>query len=290
VNLEHTPCDAPAIASMVQWSMEKIHAENPTVAVLPSSDLPTPTKLNFKLTKDQEAAADKALKDHEAYANTKDYKVAPWTDYGSEWLKLMKVSPDAFMQMVLQLAYFKLHRKGTPTYETGHWRLFRNGRTETVRTFSLETDEWTRAMEDPKTLPSTKWLLFQRAVNGHLAYMADAVNGRGCDRIFYAMNLVHQEKVGGPLPKFFSDPSLAASKHYRLSTSNVPGECYWGGFGNVVSDGYGVNYIIKKKRIDVTMCADNNNAGSDLPKFREAVFESFKDLRVLVETVRAAKL
>lgn len=29
------------------------------------------------------------------------------------------MSPDAFMQMLLQLAYFKLHRTGTPTYETG---------------------------------------------------------------------------------------------------------------------------------------------------------------------------
>lgn len=32
----------------------------------------------------------------------------------------------------------------------GHTRAFRRGRTETVRTFSLETQEWTHAMEDPK--------------------------------------------------------------------------------------------------------------------------------------------
>jgi len=211
------------------------------------------------MTKELETTADKALRDHEAFASTKAYTVAPWTEFGSEWLKTVKMSPDAFMQMVLQLAYFKLHRKGTPTYETGHWRMFRNGRTETVRTFSLETDEWTRSMEDARALPSTKWLLLQRAISGHLAYMADVVAGRGCDRIIYAMSLLHQEKIGGPLPKFFSDPSLPASKHFRLSTSNVPGECYWGGFGNVVPDGYGVNYIIKKQRIDVTICAEKES-------------------------------
>jgi len=74
-----------------------------------------------------------------------------------------------------------------------------------------------------------------------------------------------------------------------LSTSNVPAEAFWGGFGNVVPDGYGVNYIIKKKRIDVTICTETN-AGSDLNKFRKAVFESFNDIRALVEGARASKL
>lgn len=58
---------------------------------------------------------------------------------------LAKLSPDAYIQMAMQLAYRRLHGKGTPTYETASTRLFLHGRTETIRTYSEDSQRWVEA-------------------------------------------------------------------------------------------------------------------------------------------------
>jgi hypothetical protein len=50
-----------------------------------------------------------------------------------------------------------------------------------------------------------------------------------------------------------------------------------------------VNYIIKKHRVDVTICAEAN-PDTDAYKFRDSVYQSFAECRALVEGARAAKL
>ncbi|CAJ0829906.1 20768_t:CDS:10 [Entrophospora sp. SA101] len=52
-----------------------------------------------------------------------------------------KCPPNAYIQMVIQLAYYKLHRKVVPTYETGSTRQFSHGCTETIRTLSAEKSD-----------------------------------------------------------------------------------------------------------------------------------------------------
>jgi hypothetical protein len=49
------------------------------------------------------------------------------------------ITPDFFMQMAIQLAYFRLHKEVVATYETAHLRLFYHGRTETGREYLYET-------------------------------------------------------------------------------------------------------------------------------------------------------
>ena len=56
-----------------------------------------------------------------------------------------KLSPDAYIQMAMQLAYRRMHGRGTPTYETASTRLFHHGRTETIRTYSEDSQRWVEA-------------------------------------------------------------------------------------------------------------------------------------------------
>jgi carnitine O-octanoyltransferase len=71
-----------------------------------------------------------------------------FTGYGKAVMKKQKVHPDCFVQMALQLAYFKIHGKLAPTYETATMRVFYHGRTETVRSCSIEVKEWLDRMYD----------------------------------------------------------------------------------------------------------------------------------------------
>ena len=54
-------------------------------------------------------------------------------DYGKGEVKKQKLSPDAWVQMALQLAQKRDTGRFRLTYEASMTRLFRDGRTETVR-------------------------------------------------------------------------------------------------------------------------------------------------------------
>lgn len=52
--------------------------------------------------------------------------------------------------MALQLAWYKTRGEFTATYETVLTRMFKNGRTETLRTLTRDAREWVLSMVDPK--------------------------------------------------------------------------------------------------------------------------------------------
>ena len=68
--------------------------------------------------------------------------------YGKGLMKANSISPDAYIQMALQLAYYRDAGKFNLTYEASMTRLFREGRTETVRPCTIESSKWVKAMED----------------------------------------------------------------------------------------------------------------------------------------------
>ena len=60
-----------------------------------------------------------------------------------------KTSPDAYIQMALQLAWYRTRKSFTATYETTLTRLFLHGRTETIRTLSTQSRAFVLGMLDP---------------------------------------------------------------------------------------------------------------------------------------------
>jgi carnitine O-acetyltransferase len=82
---------------------------------------------------------------------------------------------------------------------------------------------------------------------------------------------------------FFADPAFFKSMTFKLSSSNVsPGTYYYGGFGAVVPDGYGVNYSISKTGINMSISSWNGHS-TDATAFREALIESMNDMYTLFD-------
>jgi hypothetical protein len=67
----------------------------------------------------------------------------------AELTLVAKVSPDAFIQQVLQLAWYKDQGYASATYETAGTRGFKHGRTDVIRTLSAESRDFVKAMLDP---------------------------------------------------------------------------------------------------------------------------------------------
>lgn len=72
----------------------------------------------------------------------------------------------------------------------------------------------------------------------------------------------------------------------RLSTSNVPGSCIYGGFGNVVPDGYGACYIFKKERIDITVCSETTCPETSSVKFAESLVAALREMGDLLTEMK----
>ncbi len=71
-----------------------------------------------------------------------DLEVLHFNSFGKGFMKTVGISPDGFIQMALQLAYNR-DCKGDHfplTYESAMTRLFRDGRTETIRRYRLHAD------------------------------------------------------------------------------------------------------------------------------------------------------
>jgi len=201
--------------------------------------------------------------------------------YGSDFLKEVNVSPDAYVQMVIQLAYYKIYKKCTATYETAQTRKFFHGRTETVRTLSLESKQFVEAMENSSFKPNEKLQFFKKAIESHVHYMNDASNGNGIDRHLLGL-MMCAKKNGEAMPEIFLDPSYTASKTFRLSTSNLtPAPQFYGGFGPVVDDGYGVCYALRNTQMWFSVSSRTNCHSTDTIQFIRALNSSLEDLRAL---------
>ena len=137
--------------------------------------------------------------------------------FGKGFIKTCKVSPDAFIQMALQLAYFRDFGKFSLTYEASMTRLYREGRTETVRSCSIESCAWVRAMEDEKVSTQEKVRLLRKACERHQQLYLEAMTGKGVDRHIFCLYVISKYlEIESPfLKEVLSEP-------WRLSTSQTP--------------------------------------------------------------------
>ena len=95
------------------------------------SNLPEPQEIRFEVNDKVQAEIDRAEKDFRDLIGKHELKVQRYLGYGKGLIKKFKCSPDAYVQMIIQLAYYKMYGKNRPTYESAATRKFQLGRTET---------------------------------------------------------------------------------------------------------------------------------------------------------------
>lgn len=208
-------------------------------------------------------------------------------------MKTARLSPDAYIQMALQLAYYRDYGKFSLTYEASMTRLFREGRTETVRPCTIESAAWVKAMCNPSVGTSERVRLLNEACKRHQTGYQDAMCGRGIDRHLFCLYVVSKYlEVESPfLKEILSEP-------WRLSTSQTPhGQTpkmdlkknpnlvsAGGGFGPVSYDGYGVSYIIAgEDLIFFHISSQKSCEVTDSDRFAKQICTALSDLKYLFE-------
>ncbi|GBB93575.1 hypothetical protein RclHR1_00220009 [Rhizophagus clarus] len=279
---EHSPCDALIPSIIVNWVISEPTALNASISGRLTT---TPRRIRFVTNEQTLKDITEAEKRVGLIIADSDAVILQFSEYGAHFIKkIAKCSPDAYMQMVLQLAYYKTHKKVVPTYETGSTRQFLRGRTDTIRTLSAESKSFVEGMESESLTAQEKYDLLQAATKIHSDYTRDVSNGKGCDRHLLGLRLLLREGESHPL---FTEPIFAKSQEWLLSTSGLgAGNRLSGsGFGCVYPNGYGINYLTGDHLLKFGIESKYSSTETDSNAFRQNVVNALKDMKNICECV-----
>ncbi|CAD5216352.1 unnamed protein product [Bursaphelenchus okinawaensis] len=281
---EHTPADGAPLSTVIETVYKTALKERKDgfVETYKNDVVSTPTqKLVFKLTDDDKKAIKKASDSLEKEIQKVDCKYFNFDEFGKNVPKAARISPDSFIQIALQLAFYRLHKRHGNAYESASLRLFKNGRTETIRLPNEESTAFAETFTNNKRNATDKELLklLNSACKAHKTYSDVCANGNGMDRHLFGLRIAAKE-TNTELPKVFSSKAMTRLTTFDLSTSQVPMSTRPRMiYAPLTEDGYGALYNPREDTIDIGISVFTTSKETDLDKFKESVFQSFRDMR-----------
>jgi carnitine O-acetyltransferase len=123
-----------------------------------------------------------------------EFQTLDFAAYGKNFMTSMGFSPDAFVQMAFQAAYYGLYGRVECTYEPAMTKVYLHGRTEAIRSVTPESVDFVQTFwaENP---PQQKVDALRKACQMHTANTKECAKAQGCDRHLYALFSVWQKAL-----------------------------------------------------------------------------------------------
>lgn len=248
-----------------------------------------------------------------------EFATLDFSGYGKNFMTSMGFSPDAFVQMAFQAAYYGLYGRMECIYEPAMTKMFFHGRTEAIRPVSDESTDFVKTFwgENPA---NKKIEALKKACERHVAITRDCSKAQGFDRHMYALYCIWQRgmdsqdyhiddnasanghdlqkvettvstatngsknghSVPHTIPALFADPGWERVNTTIISTSNCGNPSLRQfGFGPTSGDGFGIGYIIKDG--SVSICASSKHRQTK--RFIGALEAYFLEIRRLLKSV-----
>ncbi|TRY77592.1 hypothetical protein DNTS_024419 [Danionella cerebrum] len=304
LNAEHSWADAPIVGHLWEHVLSSDpvrlgYNEDGHCKGNPHPNMPGPQRLQWQIPEECQTVINSSLKVATTLADDVDIHIFPFKEFGKGLIKKCKTSPDGFIQIALQLAHFRDKGKFCLTYEASMTRLFREGRTETVRSCTVQTCNFVRAMMSENASTEEKLKLLKVAAEKHQDLYRLAMTGNGIDRHLFCLYLV--SKYLGEDSAFLKE---VLSEPWRLSTSQTPLQqvelfdlkrhpeyvTSGGGFGPVADDGYGVSYIILgEDLINFHISSKHSSPETDSHRFGGNIKQAMLDILDLFELDNKSK-
>lgn len=170
----------------------------------------TPRKLEWDMTPELSTALRFAESHLADLLQQHEFEVLDFEGYGKNFITSMGLSPDAFVQMALQAAYYGLYGRVENTYEPAMTKTFLHGRTEAIRSVTDEALDFVKIFwgDNPAEL---KVEALRKATQRHSATTKDCSKGQGQDRHLYALYCLWQRSF---------EEGLFSSNSSEVTTSN----------------------------------------------------------------------
>ncbi|XP_067620798.1 carnitine O-acetyltransferase isoform X2 [Eurosta solidaginis] len=278
---EHSPAEGQPIANITDYVSNNLsNAKHYEMGA--RDNYPCPEKLKLKTTNALDRYIEKSKRNLDKLADNLHVNILHFKDYGKGFLKQQKLSPDSYIQIALQYAYYKLHLMPAAQYESAHLRIYINGRTETIRSCSNESIAFAKAMLDECCDANKRVELLRTAINGHRAYTQMALQGKGVDRHLLGLKLMAIEN-NKPIPEFYKSPGYVKSLIFRVSTSQVatPNLGFMA-YGPAVDDGYACCYNPRENDMILACSCWRDNQTTNVDTFASMLREVLLEMRTLL--------
>ena len=283
-NLEHTGADAGPWINIIN----KINAELNNIDKYIEEDSTqsiTTKQLSWNLSESIKTQLNKIKQEHTSKLEDIHQEIIYFKDFGSKTIKSWKISPDAFLHLALQLAQYRTFNKLRSTYEATATRAYKKGRTECSRPITMDVLKFVENFDKNTNTDELKKLMSNAGV-AHTKRIKDCLGSDGIERYFFALKnmyiLFADELNLKQMPEFFNDEGYNQLTYSFLSTSRIESKHFdLGGFGPVVSDGYGFWYNLLENQIDMNLITRKSENADYIKSFRNALEQSLKDLAQL---------
>ncbi|KAK3387147.1 Choline/Carnitine o-acyltransferase-domain-containing protein [Podospora didyma] len=123
-----------------------------------------------------------------------EFECLDFSSYGKNFITSMGFSPDAFVQMAFQAAYYGLYGRIECTYEPAMTKMYLHGRTEAIRPVSEESVNFVQTFwaDNPA---EQKIESLRKACQRHVNTTRECAKAQGCDRHLYALFCLWQRTV-----------------------------------------------------------------------------------------------
>ncbi|XP_076455105.1 choline O-acetyltransferase-like [Babylonia areolata] len=159
-NVEHSPGEGMAMVHMFhtifdsQRTCERNEGQD-------TRSLAEPIWLEWTTTSEIEDDIARAKEQVDRNVKNPDLCYELFDEFGTRFLKAQGVSPDNFVQLAFQLAYYRMHGRMPMSYASASLRRFRSGRVDNIRANSPAVLAWIQAMcgEVEATVSYCCWFL-----------------------------------------------------------------------------------------------------------------------------------
>ncbi|XP_073978610.1 choline acetyltransferase isoform X1 [Rhodnius prolixus] len=287
---EHSPAEGVALVGMIETVLESCADLQPSEEPLSIQSIAS-KELQWAEVPQLPQSINEAARLIDNFIEDLDFYVYRFDGYGKNFIKSCQVSPDVYIQMALQLSYYKLYGKLTATYESASTRRFKLGRVDCIRSATWEVLQWVSAMtqtEDnpdpllPSKRDQEKLALFDAAAKKQTEVMVENILGQGID--IHLLGLREQSKIMEMPQTLFNDESFKKLNHFALSTSQVATKVGFMGYGPVVQDGYGASYNIFGDSVIFCLSAFFSSELTSSSRFAQMLEESLNVMQTLLQT------
>jgi len=187
IHIEHSWADAPTPLDMffnhaLPYAESLDESQGKATPETVDSDW---SLLTWNISPELKAKITQAESDVDTLIANSDVKLHRCVGLGKAVWKQARLSPDAAVQMAIQLAYRRMSGSEEPvaTYETIGMTNWLKGRTECCKVVSEESEAFVRsAMQGPVSDHDGLERLLRAACDSHIAYIVDGQQGRAFDR------------------------------------------------------------------------------------------------------------
>ncbi|WP_256717702.1 choline/carnitine O-acyltransferase [Shewanella sp. UCD-KL12] len=300
INFEHTGVDGSVMLRLIGHIYDTIDRGHLDKSVVESADAieaeliktdqlasPSAEEIEFNFNDRLEQAIGTAEDFFIQHTEDTQTKVLNFTAFGKEKIKQFGVSPDAYVQIALQLAEYKLYGKCYSAYEAVMTRTFLDGRLDALHTISLESMAFIRNMLDADCCVQVKVDSLIKAATKHIERANECRLGHGIYAHFMALQYRYK-KAGShigleTLPELFTDKGYQTLNHSVVCTSTTSDYgVELAGYGPIVDDGYGIRYFKGRDSIIFNMTSRSAMQGK-LEQMHHYIEQSLLEMAELMQ-------